>query len=210
MNKDIGLNSIRHEQGLFSNSKYAIESKYKPWNWMIKATVHNFFNFKGRARRKEFWYMYLLNSLSFYIADKTSSMPITIFALILSIPMLAATVRRLHDIGYSGWWVLLFPLPSIALLFSIALVSSSSSILLFTIVIAVFCGPVWAFIFRVLQTKSESKGKLKLIKNIIYTTGWTALVIIPGLNGLLSLYILSKNTLFKTNKWGPPAKSLNL
>lgn len=56
-------------------------------------------DFSGRARRKEYWYMFLW-SLIFS--------PLCVaWALVTFIPNLALTVRRLHDLGISGWMVLI-------------------------------------------------------------------------------------------------------
>ncbi|MFF0090297.1 DUF805 domain-containing protein [Streptomyces canus] len=67
--------------------------------------------FSGRARRKEYW-MYALFVGIIYavllgigIAAKMVWLPIIFYVAIL-LPSLAVTVRRLHDTGRSGWWIL--------------------------------------------------------------------------------------------------------
>ncbi|MET7692266.1 DUF805 domain-containing protein [Streptomyces sp. NPDC005483] len=67
--------------------------------------------FSGRARRKEYW-MYTLFVTIIYIVlavigavAKQAWIPIIFYVAIL-LPSLAVLVRRLHDTGRSGWWVL--------------------------------------------------------------------------------------------------------
>jgi len=67
--------------------------------------------FSGRARRKEYW-MYMLFVVIIYIvlaaigiAAKVAWLPIIFYVGIL-LPSLGVTVRRLHDTGRSGWWIL--------------------------------------------------------------------------------------------------------
>jgi uncharacterized membrane protein YhaH (DUF805 family) len=80
-------------------------------------------DFGGRSRRTEFWLFWLaalvLQMLTSYV-DASSAQnvifggmgPFTlILTLILLTPAATVGVRRLHDIGRSGWWMLLFGLP---------------------------------------------------------------------------------------------------
>ena len=77
----------------------------------IKTCFSKYADFNGRARRSEFWYWYLFTIL---VSMFSSWIPFaSLVMLALVIPTLAASVRRLHDIGRSGWWVLLNVVPSI-------------------------------------------------------------------------------------------------
>ena len=89
--------------------------------------------FSGRARRSEYWYFVLftcliafaLAALGFSVAAATGGRPtlaeylVDFFSVLIFLPSLAVSVRRLHDIGMSGWWVLLnlVPFGSLVLLF---------------------------------------------------------------------------------------------
>ena len=92
--------------------------------WFLKA-LRQYADFKGRARRKEFW-MYTLFVIIFamiaIILDFVLGLrlPIvefgvlyTLLGLALFIPSWAVLVRRLHDIGKSGWWCLIWLIPTI-------------------------------------------------------------------------------------------------
>ncbi|HWQ71876.1 MAG TPA: DUF805 domain-containing protein [Desulfitobacteriaceae bacterium] len=78
--------------------------------------------FEGRARRKEYW-MFVLFNLIFmtaaYLLDSILSgnmgygLIYTIYSLAVLLPGLAVSVRRLHDIGKSGWFILISLIPII-------------------------------------------------------------------------------------------------
>ncbi|MBM3273396.1 DUF805 domain-containing protein [Candidatus Kaiserbacteria bacterium] len=88
--------------------------------WYIKA-LKNYATFNGRAQRKEYWMFGLFNALIytiFFAADRamgTEFMEI-LYVLVLFIPSLAVTVRRLHDIDKSGWWYLIILVPIIGMI----------------------------------------------------------------------------------------------
>ena len=79
--------------------------------------------FQGRARRKEYWYFSLFNFLVIFwiniIGDESkyikflgagrigSQELVAIYFLIAIIPSIAVAVRRMHDVGKSGWFVLI-------------------------------------------------------------------------------------------------------
>ena len=88
----------------------------------------------GRASRSEFWYFalfYFIANLVLALIDTFVINPMLgaipsqmgqggflqiIFALALLLPSIAIAVRRLHDIGKSGWWYLIVFIPLIGLL----------------------------------------------------------------------------------------------
>jgi len=87
--------------------------------WMI-APLRKYADFSGRARRREFWMFYLFFVLVNMICHLVV-LPLGTFgsifsllvALVLLIPVLAVGVRRLHDIGKSGAWILLIFAPPV-------------------------------------------------------------------------------------------------
>jgi uncharacterized membrane protein YhaH (DUF805 family) len=80
--------------------------------WFIKV-LRQYADFGGRARRKEYWMYTLFNfvfaSILFMAGNTISGVRIlcVIYMLGMIIPSLAVAVRRLHDTGRSGWWLLL-------------------------------------------------------------------------------------------------------
>lgn len=90
----------------------------------VSTVLHKYVTFSGRARRSEYWWFFLfqvvvsvvaslLDTALFRSGDSTTG-PISILAaLALLLPSLAVTVRRLHDGGRSGWWILIGLIPLI-------------------------------------------------------------------------------------------------
>ena len=80
----------------------------------IKSVFSKYATFSGRARRSEFWYFYLFYILiAFGLSFLSILIPIAkylyiLFGLGVFLPYTAVTVRRLHDIGKSGWFLLIF------------------------------------------------------------------------------------------------------
>ena len=65
----------------------------------VKQAFNRAFEFKGRSRRSEYWWtMLLVYAIDIFV------MPLGWLAHLATIPL---TVRRLHDTGRSGWWLLL-------------------------------------------------------------------------------------------------------
>ena len=98
--------------------------------WYLKVMKENYSNFSGRARRKEYWMFALLMyvilifaiildgvmGLRFDIGYGVESSYgwITLLVYLLHfIPSFSVSVRRLHDVGKSGWFMLIVLIPII-------------------------------------------------------------------------------------------------
>ena len=93
-------------------------------NWYIDV-LKKYAVFSGRARRKEYWFFFLFNLIISIILnlidnatgtfDPETGVGIlgTIYLLAVLIPAIAVTVRRLHDTGRTGWWILISFIPLI-------------------------------------------------------------------------------------------------
>ncbi|MEO0498696.1 MAG: DUF805 domain-containing protein, partial [Pseudomonadota bacterium] len=81
--------------------------------------VGNYFNFRGRARRREFWWFVLFTLMVSLVASLLGDAVNGIVTLALILPSLGVTARRLHDIGKSGWWQLVGLIPLIGLILMI-------------------------------------------------------------------------------------------
>src|SRR4051812_635294 len=91
----------------FTTEKLTMELMLQP---LVKYAT-----FDGRARRAEFWLFVLFNflicgSISL-ITGSTDSVLVTLATVLLLLPNIAVGVRRLHDVGISGWWYLLSCVP---------------------------------------------------------------------------------------------------
>ncbi|MDU6897726.1 MAG: DUF805 domain-containing protein [Haemophilus parainfluenzae] len=81
------------------------------FTYFIEAFTKNYVNFKGRARRKEYWGFTLFYALIFAIlgAFAFTGIGVILFLVIFVAtlpPSISLTVRRLHDINLSGWFTL--------------------------------------------------------------------------------------------------------
>jgi uncharacterized membrane protein YhaH (DUF805 family) len=96
--------------------------------WYKTALFDNYANFTGRARRSEYWYFRLATAVIFFlfiilsvlIYVVTDNGPLAVglgfglfglYSLLTFIPSLSVTVRRMHDIGKSGWTFLVALIP---------------------------------------------------------------------------------------------------
>ena len=109
--------------------------------------------FEGRARRKEYW-MFILFDLIFAIAaavldEILGSQPVIsiVYGLVLILPTLAVTVRRLHDTNRSGWWILL---PCISLIIAIFTTILFSFLLLTFDFQGLFIAPILGYIILII------------------------------------------------------------
>lgn len=110
-------------------------------NEYLKVIRTHYADFRGRARRREYWMFTLVNAVigliltlpllpalvqalvaaaneePFTPSGGTSSLLIlglvltAVYSLAVLVPSLAVAVRRLHDTGKSGWWYLLSLIP---------------------------------------------------------------------------------------------------
>jgi uncharacterized membrane protein YhaH (DUF805 family) len=79
----------------------------------VIAALKGYVDFAGRATRTEYWW-YLL--FWFIVVGATGAIKETlgsVVVLALLLPSLTVGIRRLHDIGKSGWWVLIGFVPLI-------------------------------------------------------------------------------------------------
>ncbi|WP_242678554.1 DUF805 domain-containing protein [Psychrobacter pygoscelis] len=99
-------------------TEWQLEENYNMFDW-FKKCLRNYVNFGGRARRKEYWYFYLVVTMIYIVAAiidfilDTDGILISIVGVAIFLPMLAVSVRRLHDINRSGWWYLVSIVPII-------------------------------------------------------------------------------------------------
>ena len=81
------------------------------------AIVENYCNFEGRASRSQYWWYVLFTALLGFLIgiifgeETTGNIIQGIVTRALLRPGLGLAVRRLHDIGKSGWWIFLAFIP---------------------------------------------------------------------------------------------------
>ena len=91
-------------------------------SWYLEA-LKKYAVFSGRSRRAEYWYFVLFNLIVLIVLELIDALLGTysfvqgvgllsgIYSLAVIIPSLAVTVRRLHDIDRTGWWILINLIP---------------------------------------------------------------------------------------------------
>lgn len=97
-------------------------------NYYIDCLTKKYACFSGRARRQEYWLFLLFNIIAAFVvgfiggilAGATGVVAFAflgmIYNLAVLIPGFAVFVRRMHDIGKSGWWWLIAFIPLIGVL----------------------------------------------------------------------------------------------
>ncbi len=86
--------------------------------WYIKC-LKQYADFNGRARRKELWMFVLFNMIVYIVLSVIDGLIFganilsAIYCLAVMVPGIAVFVRRLHDIGKSGWWYFISFIPLI-------------------------------------------------------------------------------------------------
>tara|TARA_Y100000385_G_C13074440_1_gene630726 strand:+ start:1018 stop:1500 length:483 start_codon:yes stop_codon:yes gene_type:complete len=70
-------------------------------------------DFESKSSRKEYWMFVLVNIIFSSIATLVSPKLSMLYSLFIFIPALAVTVRRLHDVGKSGWMIFITFIPLI-------------------------------------------------------------------------------------------------
>ena len=110
--------------------------------WYLKVMRDNYANFKGRARRKEYWMFVLVNAIILIACMVLDNILGTVFmmdagplgeismgygwlyficTLVHFTPALGLVVRRLHDVGKSGWFYFIFLIPIIGIIWLLVL-----------------------------------------------------------------------------------------
>lgn len=90
-------------------------------SWYV-TVLQKYFVFDGRARRMEYWMFALVNlviGLALVLVEAAVTGEVseeggalsTVYSLVVLIPSIAVSVRRLHDTGRSGWWLLISLIP---------------------------------------------------------------------------------------------------
>lgn len=103
-----------------------------PWRGFDDAVKHcfsSYFAFSERASRSEYWFFMLFMALGYAVAmaadvafgvwsvDGGVGLVSGIFSLVVLIPSLAVLSRRMHDVGWSFWWVLPCAITGIGMIF---------------------------------------------------------------------------------------------
>jgi len=143
--------SLFHEKSI-SNSEFTYYSQNVPGGFInkmlywTKIVFKKYAVFEGRATRAEFWYYSLfymiiiaITTLSIVLfseifkSDDSYNIMVDLLLILLGIwviinfiPMLSVTIRRLHDVNLSGWWILVSLIPNIGPIILLILLAKDS------------------------------------------------------------------------------------
>lgn len=121
------------QQNVNANNYGAISGGNQKSAWDFYLTVwKKYAVFSGRAQRAEYWYFAAFNFIIYFILFFISSFYFIrifyiLYCLAVLIPGLAVAVRRLHDVGKSGWMVLASIIPLIGPIWLIVLMATDSN-----------------------------------------------------------------------------------
>ena len=85
-------------------------------SWYL-AVLKKYAEFSGRARRTEYWMFFLFSTIASMVLAFVDGVLGTggvlgiLYLLAVAVPSLAVSIRRLHDTGRSGWWLLVGLVP---------------------------------------------------------------------------------------------------
>jgi len=106
-------------------------------NWYL-TVVKNYAGFSGRARRKEYWMFLLFNMIFAFVAAIIDNVVGTaspelgygvfygLYTMAMIIPGIAVIVRRLHDVGKSGWMYFIVLIPFVGVIWLMVLLLTDS------------------------------------------------------------------------------------
>ena len=110
--------------------------------WYLNV-LNNYATFSGRARRSEYWFFALFNMIFLIVAMILDNILGTtfdlgfgisygyiylIYTLAILIPGLAVVVRRLHDVGKSGWMYFIVLIPIVGIIWLLVLLCTDSQV----------------------------------------------------------------------------------
>lgn len=131
----------------------------------FKLAFKKYAQFSGRSRRREYWYFVLFSAVISFIISAIFEPLGILFSLVIFIPSLAVQVRRLHDIGRSGWlllaYIIVLGAVGIILSMQIALLvvsSTTPSVLFFVSILIAF---VCAVYMLALMVRDSQPGENK-------------------------------------------------
>jgi uncharacterized membrane protein YhaH (DUF805 family) len=106
-------------------------------SWYITA-LKKYAVFSGRSRRKEYWFFVLFNVIFLIAAALLDNLFHTtlgnspygvfyyLYALAVVLPGIGLVIRRLHDVGKSGWWYFIALIPLVGAIWLLVLLCTDS------------------------------------------------------------------------------------
>jgi uncharacterized membrane protein YhaH (DUF805 family) len=102
-------------------------------NWWKVVVLQRFAQFVGRAGRAEYWWFVLANFIVVVILSALSRVSVifavlyAVYGIALIVPSIAVGIRRLHDVGKSGWWLLISLVPLVGFIILIVFLATQGN-----------------------------------------------------------------------------------
>lgn len=154
----------------------------------VKKCLKKFFDFKGRARRSEYWWFVLFTIIvSSVFSFLSGFLPVLaiigmVVGMVLFIPQLAALTRRLHDTGRSGWWILLLAICWLVVYGA------------FAIILAPY--------YNELMTEGDNMKLVGILADAFQSSPKTAMVMLCGSLGTILLFLITFVFSILDSHWG--------
>ena len=85
--------------------------------WYRQVVFNNYLNFQGRARRKEFWFFTLVHVIICFALYFVGKIALISYLVLTVCPAVGVGIRRLHDTGRNGMWVLAANVPFLGFIY---------------------------------------------------------------------------------------------
>ncbi len=102
-------------------------------NWWKVVVLERYALFTGRAGRAEYWWFVLANFIVLLILGALGRVSVifnvlyALYSLALIVPSIAVGIRRLHDTGRSGWWLLILLVPLVGFIVLIVFLATQGN-----------------------------------------------------------------------------------
>ena len=160
----------------------------------IKSVFSKYAISSGRARRSEYWYFALFNFLvGIVLAILGKKFPFlsiltTLYGLAVLIPGITVSVRRLHDIGKSGWFFLVPLIPALA-----------------------YTGYLIYYVIKIMKETGDNFSDIDAIsQHIMNNPSGIVAIVLLGLLAFITWIVwivwMVKDSQPSENKWGPNPK----
>tara|TARA_B100000809_G_scaffold115399_1_gene113578 strand:+ start:56 stop:475 length:420 start_codon:yes stop_codon:yes gene_type:complete len=111
-------------RGMMEGSHTERPANKMPFMDAMKSGVSNSFNLSGRSSRSEYWWFVLGGIIFQMVCTIVATQAVAVLALLPFVLIPAAitlVVRRLHDVGKSGWWFFIGIIPLVGAIYLIYL-----------------------------------------------------------------------------------------
>lgn len=171
-------------------ARHSVSYKFGKWMYWYIKVLKDYAKFDGRATRQEYWIFFLFNLIILFVMGFVLGLSAAVFGvgaalvepviriyyLAVMIPTIAVGVRRLHDVGRSGLWVIIPNVLFVGLYLFAAIGIRSETTATILLIVIVICSGV-SFVFTLFDSQPgeneygpSPKGAIASVKGESTTT----------------------------------------